>query len=147
MTICWQQRNKQKNVSEMATRKREVRKKWMTIRFSQQEFEVLEALFAKATDRNISTYSRKALLKGPIYKGARNLSLDALIPEFSALLKTLNGAANNFNQAVHSLHLLAKEGKGQEWALRYDMDKRVLMLQIATMKELMTKASLLWLES
>ena len=50
----------------------------------------------------------------------RNQSADDFLKEMLVLKKELNGIGNNFNQAVHKLHLLDKIPEFRAWVIQYD---------------------------
>lgn len=126
--------------------KNEKKHKWLHLRLSQAEYDKLLKGYSKTTEPYISSYTRKILLGKPMYKGTRNLSTEALIEEFSGLVKTLNGVANNFNQVTHKLHTLRSIPEFQHWALAYERDKNRLLKDIEAIREYMDKNAALWLQ-
>jgi hypothetical protein len=123
------------------------RLKWLTIRLSDEEYDGIRKQFQKTTERKISTYSRKVLLSKPLVGTTRNLTQEALIAEFAGLIKILNGISNNFNQAVHKLHMLDHEPQFKEWILKYEMDKRKLLKDVEYIRKYINETAAQWLLS
>lgn len=120
--------------------------KWLHLRLSQSEFNQLEKQFKTTTERKMSGYSRKILLGKPMILGHRNLDAEALITQFSILIKTLNGIANNYNQAVHVLHTLKSDSQFLKWFLQYENDRSQLLSDVRTMREYMNQNASKWLQ-
>lgn len=80
----------------------------VVVRMNNIEFERFEKLIKKTTARSVSEYARDVLLAKPVIVKFRNITADAFLHELLALKRELNGIGNNFNQAVHTLHLLSR---------------------------------------
>lgn len=93
----------------------EVRRKMIVVRMNNIEFERFEKLIKRTTARSVSEYARQLLLGKPVIVKFRNISADAFLPELLGIKKELNGIGNNFNQAVHTLHLLERIPEFREW--------------------------------
>ncbi|MBN8836231.1 MAG: plasmid mobilization relaxosome protein MobC [Sphingobacteriia bacterium] len=98
----------------------EVRKKMIVVRMNNTEFEQVEKLRKQSTERNISSYVRKISLNKPVTIKYRNQSADDFLNQMLELKKELNAIGNNFNQAVHKLHLLDKIPEFRLWIQHYD---------------------------
>lgn len=120
--------------------------KWLHVRLSDDEFKTLQSSFSATSERKLSGYVRKILLGKPMIGTYRNLSADALIVEFSKLIKDLNGAANNFNQAVHVLHTLQHSTQFLAWLKAYERDKALMLVNIRHIREFINKTSEVWLQ-
>ena len=95
----------------------EVRTKIIKVRMNNIELERFEKLIKRTTARNVSEYARNILLAKPVTVKFRNISADAFLHELLGLKKELNSIGNNFNQAVHRLHLLGFIPEFREWIL------------------------------
>lgn len=126
-------------------KKSEPKTKWLHLRLTNAEYELLQKQFKSTTERKISSYARKVFLAKPMIGGYRNLTADALIPEFSKLIKDLNGVANNFNQAVHVLHTLKHHSQFGKWLLSYQTDKDLVTKDIRAIREFIHKTAAIWL--
>ena len=93
----------------------EVRKKMIVIRMNNTEFKNFEKLIKRTTARSVSEYARQLLLAKPVIVKFRNISADVFLSELLSIKKELNGIGNNFNQAVHALHLLDRIPEFREW--------------------------------
>lgn len=125
---------------------KENRNKWLHLRLTEAEYKLLHTRFSGTTERKISTYARNILLGRPMIKGVRNLSAEALIQPFAQLLKDLNGLANNYNQAVHTLHVLQRQSEYKNWLVSYEMDRRKLLKDVADIRDFIHKNAASWLQ-
>lgn len=78
---------------------------------------------------------------------SKNQSLDDITAVLFKLRKDLNGAANNFNQAVHELHTLSKISEFKAWLMTYQSDKNSLLEKIEVIKNYIDKTAEKWLQS
>lgn len=101
----------------MKKRENEVRNKTVVVRMNNTEFEKVENLRRKTTEKYLSSYVRKLSLEKPVTVKYRNQSADDFLKEMLGLKKELNGIGNNFNQAIHKLHLLDRIPEFKEWLL------------------------------
>ena len=125
---------------------KENRNKWLHLRLSEAEYQQLRHQFASTTERKLSSYARHILLGKPMYKGVRNLTTEAMIRPFAQLLKDLNGLANNYNQAVHKLHVLQRHSEYKNWLVSHEMDRRKLLKEVAEIRDFIHKNAALWLQ-
>ena len=111
----------------MKKQENEVRNKMVVVRMNNTEFEKVENLRKKTTERYLSSYVRKLSLEKPVTVKYCNQSADDFLKEMLGLKKELNGIGNNFNQAVHKLHLLDKIPEFRVWEIgRASCRERVL---------------------
>lgn len=99
---------------------KENRTKWLHVRLTEQEFEVLKRRFSKTTQRKLSGYARDILLGKPMIAAYRNQSLQDIMAELSLMRKDLNGVANNFNQAVRKLHVSDDSSDVKAWVRAHE---------------------------
>ncbi len=123
------------------------RSKWLHLRLSPKEYEIVQRHFSKTTCRKISEYARKRLLSKPVTVNYRNQSLDELMRELIQLKNELNSIGNNFNQAVKKLHTLSMIRQFQDWIVAYENDRQKLIAHTGKIKELITSLSEKWLQS
>lgn len=128
-------------------KKSETKSKWLHLRLSEVDYILLNKQFSKTTERKISTYARKILLGKPLIGSYRNHTADALMTEFSKLIKDLNGVANNFNQAVHVLHTLKRHSQFAKWLTTYQSEQNLLMDDIRAIREFIHKTASVWSQS
>ena len=108
----------------------EVRKKMIVVRMNKSEFGQLEKFKKESTERSMSNYLRKVSLNKPVIVKYRNQSADDFLKQMLELKKELNAVGNNFNQAVHKLHLLEKIPEFRVWINQYDGLQKVLLNKI-----------------
>nr|WP_067059965.1 mobilization protein [Mucilaginibacter sp. L294] len=123
-----------------------IKNKWLHLRLSEAEYLLIEKAFSKTTEKKLSKYARNILLGKPMIAGYRNLSTEALIGEFTALLKTVNGIANNYNQTVHKLHTLDHVPQVKLWIENNRNGGEILLKSIREIKDMMNKITLQWLQ-
>jgi hypothetical protein len=132
---------------EMMEEQNKNRNRWLHLRLTDSEFDILQKGFQKSTCQKLSDFARKNLLQKPIIMKYRNESLDELITELILLRKDLNGIGNNFNQAVKKLHTLAQIPEFKNWILAYELEKKVLFNSIEHIKKHIQNLSNKWLQS
>lgn len=123
------------------------RTRWLHLRLTSAEYEILQKQFNKSTCRKLSDYARKNLLQKPVVSKYRNESLDELMSELIMLRKDLNGIGNNFNQAVKKLHTLVQISEFKHWIMVYEIEKKVLFNSINQIKKYIENLSEKWLQS
>jgi len=127
--------------------KKNNRDKWLHLRLSEDERRQIDANFKASGQGNFSDYARSVMLSEPIIKGYRNQSLQDVIAELTLLRGELKSIGNNFNQAVHKLHLLKATPEIKAWFVSYELEKRILLKKIEDIYLIINKSSLLWLQS
>ena len=123
------------------------RTRWLHLRLSNIEYEILLKWFTKSTCPKMSDFARKNLLQKPVVMKYRNESLDELMTELILLRKDLNGIGNNFNQSVKKLHTLVQISEFKHWVTVYELEKKVLFNSIDQIKKHIEKMSEKWLQS
>lgn len=124
----------------------EVRNKMVVVRMNETEFEQAEKFRKKTTERYLSTYVRKLSLQKPLTVKYRNESADDFLLDMLNLKKELNAIGNNFNQAVHKLHLLDKIPEFRVWVQQYDGVQKVLISKVEEIKLRMNQLYEQWLQ-
>ena len=123
----------------------EVRKHFVKTRMNDAELNQLTTLQQKTTERDISSYLRKVSLQKPVTVKYRNQSADDFLKQMLELKKELNGIGNNFNQAVHKLHLLDKIPEFRVWVNQYDGLQKTLVGKVEEIKLRMNQLYEQWL--
>ena len=91
------------------------------------EIEQAEKFRKKTTERHLSSYIRKLCLQKPVTVKYRNQSADDFLQGMLELKKELSAIGNNFNQAVHKLHLLDKIPEFRSWVRQYGEAHQVFL--------------------
>ena len=130
----------------MKKQENEVRNKMVVVRMNNTEFEKVENLRKKTTERYLSSYVRKLFLEKPVTVKYRNQSADDFLKEMLGLKKELNGIGNNFNQAVHKLHLLDKIPEFRVWVNQYDGLQKSLVSKVEEIKLKVSQLYEQWLQ-
>lgn len=118
----------------------------VVVRMNETEFEQAEKFRKKTTERHLSTYVRKLSLQKPLTVKYRNESADDFLLDMLNLKKELNAIGNNFNQAVHKLHLLDKIPEFRVWVQQYDGLQKVLISKVEEIKVRMNQLYEQWLQ-
>src|SRR5579859_927664 len=85
------------------------RVKWVHLRVSQEEYDLLQSRFKGTTCRKVSELARDILFQRPIRVFYRNKSADELLPVFLDLKKELNSIGTNINQVIKKIHVFSNE--------------------------------------
>lgn len=110
----------------MAKRK-EKRAKWLHLRISQNEYDLLQEWTKQSTCRKSSEFIRDALFRRPIRVFYRSKSADEFLTAALKLKNELSSIGNNFNQAVRKLHLLRTEVGLKEWVANMELEKEIIL--------------------
>lgn len=124
----------------------EVRSKMVVVRMNETEINQLTKLKGKTTEKDISAYLRKVALQKPVTVKYRNESADDFLLDMLNLKKELNAIGNNFNQAVHKLHLLDKIPEFRIWVQQYDGLQKMLISKVEEIKLRMNQLYEQWLQ-
>ena len=124
----------------------EVRKTFLKIRVNNSEIQEIKKHQSKTTERSVSNYVRKTALQKPIIVKYRNESADDFLREMLQLRKELNGIGNNFNQAVHKLHILDRIPEFRNWIAQYDSLHLSLAAKVEEIKIHMNQLYEIWLQ-
>lgn len=122
------------------------RTKILNLRLTTAEYDKLQQRFKKTTQRKFSDFARAMLLGKPQIGAYRDLSMDAMMTEFSALRKDLNGVANNINQVVHKLHITDDPSHFPAWLKHYETEHRSLVERMENIRLQVNKIAEKWLQ-
>jgi MobC-like protein len=129
----------------MKKQESEVRSKMVVVRMNETEINQLTKLQGKTTEKDTSSYLRKVALQKPVTVKYRNESADDFLLDMLNLKKELNAIGNNFNQAVHKLHLLDKIPEFRIWVQQYDGLQKILIGKVEEIKLRMNQLYEQWL--
>jgi hypothetical protein len=124
----------------------EVRNKMVVVRMNETEIDQLTKFQNKTTEKDTSSYLRKVALQKPVTVKYRNESADDFLLDMLSLKKELNAIGNNFNQAVHKLHLLDKIPEFRVWVQQYDGLQRILIDKVEEIRLRMNQLYEEWLQ-
>lgn len=124
--------------------KKKIRSGWLTIRLNEDEENILNALYSRATSNSRSEYARDVLLKAPVNILYRNQTADGFREEMIQLKNELNAIGNNFNQAVHKLHTLDHFPEIKSWAIMNEESKNIFLKKVEEIKEKMNQIYEQW---
>ncbi len=122
-----------------------VRSQFVKMRMSNGEYEQLEKLWKKTTEKYISNYLRKVALQKPIVVTYRNASADDFLSSMLQLKKDLNNIGNNFNQAVKRLSVLEQIPEFKTWLILNESLQRAVAANIEEIKTRIAKLYDEWL--
>jgi hypothetical protein len=130
----------------MRKSEKEVRRKMVVVRMNETEFNQLEKIQQQTTEKDTSSYLRKVALQKPVTIKYRNESADDFLLDMLNLKKELNAIGNNFNQAVHKLHILDKIPEFRVWVQQYDELQKALISKVDEIKLRMSQLYEQWLQ-
>jgi hypothetical protein len=135
-----------KKYNNMAEKK-QVRKRWLTLRMNDEEYAIMEKYFKTTTCREMSDYVRRLVLNKPVNIKYRNASIDDFLTDMTGLKRELNAIGNNFNQAVHRLHQVEHIADFQFWLLQNEKDKSAISGKMDQILSRIEKLYQLWSQS
>ena len=118
----------------------------VVVRMNETEFSQLEKFQQKTTEKDTSSYLRKVAFQKPVTVKYRNESADDFLLDMLNLKKELNAIGNNFNQAVHKLHILDKIPEFRVWVQQYNGLQKVLISKVEEIKVRMNQLYEQWLQ-
>lgn len=130
----------------MKKQENEVRKIFIKIRMNDEELKQVKKKQQQTTERSLSEYIRNVSMQKPVTVKYRNQTADDFLREIINLKKELNAIGNNFNQAVHKLHLLDKIPEFRVWVNQYDSLQKSLAGKIEEIKLRMNQMYEQWLQ-
>lgn len=130
----------------MKKEEKEIRKHFVKTRMNDEELNTVIKFQKQTTEKDMSSYLRKVALQKPIVVAYRNKSADDFLKEMLGLKKELNGIGNNFNQAVHKLHLLDKIPEFRSWVTQYDGLQNKLVNKVEEIRLRMNQVYEQWLQ-
>lgn len=125
---------------------KEVRRHFVKTRMNDEELAMVTKLQKATTEKDISSYLRKVALQKPVTVYYRNQSADEFLKEMLSLKKELSAIGNNFNQAVHKLHLLEKIPEFRAWIIQYESLKKSLVEKVEEIRLRMNQLYEQWLQ-
>lgn len=130
----------------MKKQEAEIRNRMLKVRVNDAEMSLLKKLQAQTTERDVSSYIRRAALQKPVTVLYRNRSADDFLREMLPLKKELAAIGNNVNQAVHKLHILDKIPEFRSWLMEYEGLKKLLMNKVEEIRLRMNQLYEQWLQ-
>ena len=130
----------------MKKQENEVRKIMLKVRMNEEELKQVKKHQQKSTERNLSSYVREVVMQKPVLINYRNQSADDFLKDMLGLKKELNAIGNNFNQAVHKLHILDKIPEFRVWVNHYAGLHQSLVNKVEEIKLRMNQLYEEWLQ-
>ena len=130
----------------MKKQENEVRKIFIKIRMNDEELKQVKKKQQQTTERSLSEYIRNVSMQKPVTIKYRNQSADDFLKQMLELKKELNGIGNNFNQAVHKLHILEKIPEFRFWIQQYDGLQKSLVSKVEEIKLRVNQLYEQWLQ-
>src|SRR5688500_16822096 len=130
----------------MTRKNGEVRKIFFKIRMNNSELEQIKKQKQQSTERSLSNYVRKVALQKSVTIRYRNQSADEFLKQMMELKKELNAVGNNFNQAVHKLHLLNTIPEFRNWIRDYQMLHQTVDQKVQNINSKMIQLYEQWLQ-
>ena len=124
----------------------EVRKLFIKIRMNEEELKIVKKNRSNTTEKSLSEYIRNVSMQKPVIVKYRNQSADDFLKEMLGLKKELNAIGNNFNQAVHKLHILEKIPEFRFWIKHYEDLQKALISKIDEIKLKVSQLYEQWLQ-
>lgn len=126
--------------------KKSGRNRWLHIRLTKEELQIIERNFKASVCRKRSDFVRRNLLRKPIVMKYRNESLDKLLQELIQLRTQLNFIGNNFNQSLKKLHTLSEISDLRVWIMAFDSDRDRYFSLVDEIKKHIENLAQKWLQ-
>ena len=130
----------------MKKQENEVRKNFIKIRMNDEELKQVKKKQQQTTERSLSQYIRNVSMQKPVTVKYRNQSADDFLKQMLELKKELNSIGNNFNQAVHKLHILDKIPEFRFWIQQHDGLQKSLVSKVEEIKLKVSQLYEQWLQ-
>jgi len=105
------------------------RVKWLNMRISQKEYDLLQDWVRKTTCRRVSELARDILFVRPIRVFYRNKSADDFLPVAIQLKNELSSIGNNLNQAVKGLHSLLTDRELSAHLFSLEIERKMILIK------------------
>lgn len=125
---------------------KKVRNKWVHIRVNETEYQKIERYWKATTSNKLSDYARTVLLNKPVIIKYRNGTADEFLAEMIKLKNELSAIGNNFNQAVHKLHMLDKIQDVRTWLLINESTKEAFLKKVEEIRQTTAQIYQIWLQ-
>lgn len=125
-------------------RKGSNRIKWIHLRLSPTEHNLIMNKHVNSTCRNLSHYIRDVILNRPIVATYRNLSQDEIVQQMVLLNSELNALGNNVNQITKKLHIL-RSSEQELWGLQFTSQAESILLKLSEVKDVVQNIAERWL--
>lgn len=126
--------------------KKVTRDKRIIFRMTLPEYEKIQQQWANSTCRKLSDFLRRRLLDKPLTTTYRNRSLDDFMAEMIQLRKELNHIGNNFNQAIHKLHMADTDAEIKVWLTIHREQGKCLLEHTEKIKQKINSIADEWLQ-
>ncbi|HEX2533150.1 MAG TPA: hypothetical protein VHK69_05415 [Chitinophagaceae bacterium] len=121
------------------------RTQFLKIRISAAELREVRRLQAQCTERSLSHYTRKLLLREPVTVKNRNASMDDLTEELIPIKEVLLTLQQDYQQAVDRLRMLEKIPEFRTWIQEYGSCHQQFCQLTAEVQTRLTQLYALWL--
>ena len=122
------------------------RTKWIHLRLTDREFDLIQNRFKKSTCPKLSDFARKNLLQEPVVLKYRNESLDEFMLELIRLRRELNALAGNFNQTVKKLHTLRQIPEFRDCIMQSEAQRQALLEKVEEIQKAIDRTAAKWLQ-
>ncbi|HVI44579.1 MAG TPA: hypothetical protein VM802_06905 [Chitinophaga sp.] len=122
------------------------RDRWLHVRLTATEYELVENRYRRSDNKYMSAYLRDLLLRGSYRVVHRDGTLEAVVPELSALHKDLEKMAANFNQVVKKVNAASTGLQLKVWVMEVGKQQREFLAQMEKIEVQIGKVTERWLQ-
>lgn len=126
-------------------RNNKTRTKWLHLRLTTQEYNILQQRFNKSIYRKLSEFARKNLLQKPIISKYRNQSLDDLMEETIVLTSELKTIGNNVNQIAKKVNCIQEIPEFKQQLFLFEIERKRLFSKMEEINNHTQKMAEHWL--
>jgi hypothetical protein len=117
---------------------------WKNLRFTPEEYQLLETGFKKTPFGKLSEYMRSLLLDKPVTVNYRDKAMDDVLEEMILLRQELNAIGNNLNQAMRNINSAHGNADTRLWMNLLSMINTKLEPSINQIKDRMNQYADIW---
>ncbi|MEB2776338.1 hypothetical protein SYJ56_13530 [Algoriphagus sp. D3-2-R+10] len=122
------------------------RNKWLHVRLTSKEYELIQHAFGQTVQDSLSGYARKLLLKKPVIGRYKDTGMQELLAQLTAVRRDLHGIATNYNQLVKKVNSSA----GNEIGVHLSQGKKLhqeIEISLESVNRFINQTAKKWLQS
>ena len=126
-------------------RKTNKKEKWLHLRLSEQEYNIILARFNGTFSDSLSQYAREVLMGKPLIGRVRDQALDDVMSELTNIRKDLNAYGKNFNQVAKKVNQHQDFALVSAWLSAFENEEKNLGQVRSELEKLIQKLLEKWL--
>lgn len=125
-------------------RKKINRTRWIHLRLSDTEHNLIKKKHINSTCHSLSQYLRNIIFERPVVTTYRNRSQDDIVQQMAILNRELAAIGNNLNQVTKKMHTL-QPAEQRFWGLQFSGQAETVLFKIEEIRIIMLNIAERWL--